>query len=284
MPIKDILVHLDATPQAEVRLDVAADLAQRHGAHVTALFVIDPFPQAMLARTSAHLGDGRDIAGLMQRGAEEARAVAEALEARLDARLRRDGISGEWRLVDGIVAAAVPLHTRYADLVILGQRDPDRRDDGEDARLVEQTLFTSGRPVLVVPYAGRFETLARHVLVAWKPSRESARAVNDALSLMAGAESVTVLTVDAEDDPDHGQEPGADIATHLARHGLPVTTRRAQGGAVGIGDVLLNQAADTGADLLVMGAYGHSRMREMILGGVTRTLLRRMTIPVLMAH
>lgn len=284
MSLKNIVVHVDNSAASSARFDLAASLARQHDAHLTALFVIDPFPSSLMVASTAGFSDGGILASLMQKMEEDAQAAAAVVEARVREILRRDGLTGKWQLISGMTATTVAQHARYADLAILGQHDPDRADEVNQTQVIEQALFTSGRPMLIVPYAGRFETAGRRALVGWNASRESARAVNDALMLMQGGEAVTILTVDAEDDSAPGDVPGADIATHLARHGLTVLTKQASGKAVGIGDVLLNQAADTGADLLVIGAYGHSRMREIILGGVTRTLLRHMTIPVLMSH
>jgi len=149
----------------------------------------------------------------------------------------------------------------------------------------DQVTLASGRPILVVPYAGHFETVGRRVLVGWNATREAARAVNDAMPLLAAAEMVTVLTIDAREGPHgHGELPGADISLHMARHGVKAGIERTVSADLSVGDVLLSRAADLGADLLVMGAYGHSRARELLLGGATRALLRSMTIPVLMSH
>jgi nucleotide-binding universal stress UspA family protein len=145
--------------------------------------------------------------------------------------------------------------------------------------------LASGRPILVVPYAGRFETVGRCVLIAWNVSREAARAVADAMPLLAAADVVTVLAVDPPPGPGgDGDLPGADIALHLGRHGVEAQIERTVSADVPIGEVLLSRAADLGADLLVMGAYGHSRTRELLLGGATRSILASMTIPVLMSH
>jgi nucleotide-binding universal stress UspA family protein len=143
----------------------------------------------------------------------------------------------------------------------------------------------AGRPILVVPYAGHFARIGQRVVIGWDASREAARAVNDAMPLLAAAEAVTVLTIDPEQSPrGHGEIPGADIALHLARHGVTAQVERTVSAGIGIGNTLLSRAADLEADLLVMGAYGHSRVRELLLGGVTRTMLTSMTLPVLMAH
>jgi nucleotide-binding universal stress UspA family protein len=177
------------------------------------------------------------------------------------------------------------LHARYVDLTILGQLDPDRGDAELIRPRPEQVTLASGRPILVVPYAGHFATVGRRVLIGWNATREATRAVNDAMPLLIEADVVTVLTIDAREGPDgHGELPGADISLHLARHGVKATVERTVSAGISAGDVLLSRAADLGADLLVIGAYGHSRVRELLLGGATRSILQSMTLPVLMSH
>lgn len=281
MPLRDILVHLDASDQGRARLDLAAGLARRHEAHLTGLFVVDI---ALPAIAAGDGGSGAAIATLLDRMRRDAIADAAAVETAFRDRLRRDGLAGEWRLVEGTAPTLVALHARYADLSILGQQNPDGGEPAAEA-IIEAALFSSGRPVLVVPYAGRFETIGRRVLIGWNASREAARAVHDALPLIGAAESATVLAVNPRPGLDgHGEEPGADIARHLARHGLAVRVEHTASGELADADVLLNRVAELPADLLVVGAYGHSRLREIVLGGVTRSLLAHMTVPVLMAH
>jgi nucleotide-binding universal stress UspA family protein len=137
----------------------------------------------------------------------------------------------------------------------------------------------------VVPYAGTFKTIGQRVLVAWNAGREATRAVNDALPLLEGAAKVTVLAINPHGGlRGHGEVPGADIALHLARHGVRAEASAIKSDDVEIGALLLSQAADLNADLIVMGAYGHSRLREVVLGGATREILRSMTVPVLLSH
>jgi nucleotide-binding universal stress UspA family protein len=277
MPIKDMLVQLDASPASARRLDFAMALAKRHEAHLIGLFVIDIVPPFS---AGADMGGGIAMAELLMRMRADALTEAASREAAFREFLRREGQAGEWRQAEGRTSALLALHGRYVDLIVLGQPEP-----GVSSVAVEAALFSTGRPVLLVPYTGPAESLGRRVLIAWNGSREAARAVNDALPLLAGAESVTVLVVDPKTGPsDHGEEPGADIALHLARHGVRVTVRRVMGDDVGVGDMLLNEVADFGIDLIIMGGYGHSRLRELVLGGATRTLLRQMTVPVLMSH
>lgn len=275
MAPKDILVHLDASPRAAMRLDVAARLAARHGAYLTGLFVVD-MPLPMVVDPA---GGGAALASLLEDLRSAALDDASKAEAAFRARCDRDGIPNEWRVEEGTTADKVTAAARSADLVVLGQPDAAQEPG---AALLDDAIFFSGRPVLVVPYAGSFSAIGRRVLVGWKPGREAARAVHDALPLLAGAELVTVLSV----NPGGGPEdlPGAAICRHLARHGIAAEARGTEAAGLAEGDALLNAAADLGADLLVVGAYGHSRLREIVLGGVTRTLLDRMTVPVLFSH
>jgi len=281
MGVKDILVHLDTTEQAATRLRLAAEMARRHAAHLTGLLVIDVMLPPL---AGGEMGGGTMLADLLEQMRQTALADAARVETAFRERLRLDGLSGEWRQVEGSTAELVALHARYADLVLLGQEDPEGSQPAAGP-VIEQALFASGRPVLLVPYAGRFESLGRRVLIGWNASREAARAVNDALPLLMQAETVTVLAINPRRGVGgHGEEPGADIALHLARHGVKVNVEHTVTSGISDAETLLNYAADLSADLLVIGAYGHSRFRELVLGGVTRTLLREMTVPVLMAH
>ena len=275
MAIRDILVHLDAAPAAAARLELAAALAQRHGARLTGLVVID----IMLPPIATPDGGGAALGPLLDAMRRDALVEAEGIRTRFEATTSRIGVAGEWRIAEGLSAELVARHGRTADLVMLGQPDPEAGAPNATA-VFEGALFSSGRPVLVVPHAGRFTEVGRRPLIAWNGQREAARAVHDALPLLAGAELAIVLTVGAEGDED----PSAEILDHLGRHDLPASAAHETAGDLDVADTLLNYAAESGADLLVMGAYGHSRLREFVLGGATRSILRQMTLPVLMAH
>jgi len=283
MPLKDILVHIESTPRATEVLRLAASLARRHDAHLIGLHVVDivlpPFAMAGgVGGSAAMLGD------MMDQLREQALAAAQPLEAAFSDLVRRDGLKGEWRQVEGPLPELVALHARYADLAVIGQPDPGNGQPGAEL-VAEQVLFSAGRPVLLVPRVGHFEDPGRRILVGWNASREAARAVNDALPVLCAAEAVTVLAVNPDRLPGaHGAEPGADIALHLARHGVTAQAEKVSAPGTPDAEALLNRASELAADLLVMGAYGHSRLREMILGGVTRRLLQSMTVPVLMSH
>ena len=282
MALKDILVHLDPTPRCATRLTVAAGLAARHGAHLTGVHVID-IPSANYFYGAAMPFVPANPEEIVDRMRAEAAEVAAPIEAAFRECLRRNGIEGEWRLVEGNPSAMVALHARYADLIVVGQ--PNHYEPQDADAVTVTTVMTSGRPVLAIPYAGEFPTIGERVLIAWNASREAARAVNDAMPLLIGAKQVTVLAINPQRGVGgHGDVPAADIALHLARHGLRAEAAHTVAKDIADGEALLSYAADLGADLIVAGAYGHSRARELVFGGVTRTLIAEMTAPVLLSH
>jgi nucleotide-binding universal stress UspA family protein len=279
MAYKDLLVHVDDTRSCAARVQAAVDLAAAHEAHLTGVYIIaDPSPAVF---ATGHVPP-EVIDSLQQR----ARERAEAALARFTEVAGRNQISFETRLDRVLyteVADALATHARYADLAIVGQADPE---DAESPRyLAEEVTLASGRPSLVIPYIGPAPTLGQRVTVAWNAGREAARAANDALPILVRAQAVDVVTVNPAEAPfGHGEEPGADIGLHLARHGVTVEVQRIDTRELDVANAILSHVADRGSDLLVMGAYGHSRLRELVLGGVTRTILHDMTVPVLIAH
>lgn len=283
MPFKDLLVHLDGSRQGANRLAYAIEWATRDNAHLTGLYTLDLVPTlAELAR--ARPGRIEQFETYAQMRATELDR-AKDVEEQFRQALQRAEIPGEWRFAEGHEAEIVALHARYADLTIVGQVDPANQGPETRRFIPEDTLLASGRPLVILPYAGKFESIGRRVLVGWKPTREAARALADALPVLEQAETVTVLTINPERGPD--AEPGiatADIALHLARHGVHVEARTTIADDIATGDVLLNEVSDCGADFLVIGGYGHARVREAMFGGVTRHILQSMTVPVLMAH
>jgi nucleotide-binding universal stress UspA family protein len=281
MNYKDLLVVLDAEPTARDRIDLAAALAERFSAHLVGLYPL-PTPQA-----PRHLGyyDPALLDPFFAELRESARSAAVNTREMFDHATGLRRLSAEWREIPEGPDADPALHARYADLAIFGQLDPERVETEPTRPRPEHVAIASGRPILIVPYAGRFENVGRRVLIAWSATREAARAVADAMPLLVSAELVTVLTVDPREGADgHGELPGADIALHLARLGVKAQIERTVSAGLPVGEVLLSRLADLGADLLVMGAYGHSRAREVLFGGATRSVLRSMTVPVLMSH
>jgi nucleotide-binding universal stress UspA family protein len=284
MGFRDILVHLDTTPRSATRLALAADLATRHSAHLIGLSIAD-IPSVDLFRGSTMPLLPASPEEVVDRMRAEAAAALVPVEAMFRERLQRDGLSGEWRSTEGNRAAVLAMHCRYVDLTVVGQPNQYEAHDSRDDAMLEAALLSSGRPILVIPFAGEFPTLGRRILVGWNASREAARALHDAMPFLTHAEVVTVLAINPRHGiGEHGDVPAADIATHLARHGVKAEAAHTVAKDIGEGEALLSYAADIGADLIVTGAYGHSRMREMVFGGVTRTLLAEMTAPVLMSH
>lgn len=279
MALKDLLVVVDDSPAAEARIDAAAQLAVRNDAHLTGLYVVGHV--ALPAYVETELPQSVRAA---QRDLEQEHA--RTLHARFDDHMRRHGLTdrSEWRALRGDPTEVTAVHGRYADLVVVGQVDP-HRDRDVPVALPQDLLFECGRPILVVPYAGTFTTIGERIVVGWNASREAARAVGDAMPLLSRANRVIVMAV----NPRHGasglgDEPGADIARHLSRHGCRVEAAHITTEQVDPGDTMLNTIAEESADLVVMGAYGRSRLRELVLGGMTRYMLQHMTVPVLMSH
>jgi nucleotide-binding universal stress UspA family protein len=284
MGFKDILVALDTARPARGRVELAAALAERFDAHLIGLYTTLP-EEGPGRRGYFDYFDRSLIDPLYREYQQKIAADGDATRRLFEEIANRRGLSAEWRAAAGYPSEITALHGRYADLIVLGQPDPEDTQAMLTRPLPQEVVLAVGRPILVVPYAGNWEEIGRHVLVGWDSSREATRAINDAMPLLAGAEAVTVLAVDpAGGSAGHGEVPGADIALHLARHGVEATIETTVSAGIGAGNTLLSRASDLGADLLVMGAYGHSRVRELLLGGATRTVLESMTLPILMAH
>jgi nucleotide-binding universal stress UspA family protein len=277
MPVKDLLVQLGPDAGSSARLDAALGLARALDARPTALYlVVDPvlslieLPPERLFR--AHREAEADQA--LAAAAKRAEKTGLALETRRET-------AGPDRL-----PALFARHARHADLVIVGRPDPMPDPEGVEVPALAETAFlTTGRPTLLVPPAGMRPGLPARVMVAWDGSREATRAVHDALPFLVQAGLVEVTVVDPE-SLGHavGAAPGADIAAHLARHGAQVEVAVVQNAGLPVGEVLLAQAAAGAADLLVMGGYGHWRLRELMLGGTTRHVIAHATLPVLLSH
>ncbi|MDM5175665.1 universal stress protein [Massilia sp. DJPM01] len=276
---KTILVHVDASPRLGARVEAAARLAIANDAHLTG--VAPTGLSAFMFPLSAMDAGMPPIAFPVA----EIRAEAERSLDLFDSVARRAGVNAPERLlVDEEVGAGLCLQARYADLLVVsppaaGDPRPFARHD-----VTEYVLLHCARPVLVLPAAGAIGAIGQRVTVAWNGSAEAVRAITSALPLLRAAAQVDLVVVAGSDRPDrYGEEPGADIALFLARHGVKVDVNVVRGGDDD-GESLLSFAAAKGADLIVMGAFGHSRFREFVLGGTTRTALRSSPIPLWMAH
>lgn len=280
MSYKTILVHVDGSPHAPARIALAASLARSQEAHLVGT--------ALSGLTAEYYRNINMTFGgpLSDEQLRRIRADSERALERFEEQVRAAGISYESRYSDDDSAAGLVLQARYADLLVLSQTDPADVTVGIGPQLPEHLALHSGRPLLLVPYAGNYPLPQRHALVAWDGSRAATRAMTDALPLLRNCARVSVVVYDHSTRYGaHGAQPGADAALYLTRHGVKVEVlQQVKAPGEDVGNALLSLAADSGADLLVMGAYGHQRWREIVLGGVTRRLLQSMTLPVLMAH
>ncbi|MCO8608997.1 universal stress protein [Burkholderia multivorans] len=277
MSYKTLLVHLDDSERCATRVALALDLAGRWNAHLIGLYVVCQDLFEPLRRPDEPLK-----LAVYERLCDQRRKEA---EGRFLAAAERAGRSVEWQAPSGNAIDAAVLHARHADLLLLGQEDPDDRMMHVARHFVEDVVMGSGRPAIVVPYAGDLRSLGRNVLIAWDGGREAARAMSDALPLLAPARFVHVETVvHGHRDPEK-TPAGIDVAAYLERHGIRAAfSSTPHDPAAGVGATLLNRITDLHADLLVMGLYSHTRMHERVLGGATRTILEAMTVPVLLSH
>ena len=296
MALKDILVGVDPSTAGEGRLKLALNLVRAHKAHITACYImreehaapspimpgvpVSPGPGILVAPQAGPTLGGTVPTPISPASREAERA--EQVEELFRTELRAHGLGGEWHLLSpGETAVFIDLAKSF-DLTILGQLSPEIRSTGFRP---DEIVIATGRPVLVVPYAGAFDTVGRRALVAWDGTREAARAANDALPLLENAEAVTVMFVGARETALEEHHPSIErMVHHLQRHGIAARAEETLHGDLRISDVLLSRAADLAVDLLVAGAYHHSQLREALVGGVSRELLDHMTVPVLMSH
>lgn len=270
-PIRSILVHVDAGPHGRARLELAAALGRAQGAEVAALYAVTPvfvemaFDVAMGAPPKALLD-------VDEYRISTARALVSAVST-------ETGVPIEWREAREAPERTTITHALCSDLVVLGQHDRANRYTGVLPDFAPWVIIGSGRPCIVVPYIGARASSFGNVLVAWKATREAAHALSAALPLLQRAQSINVAI-----DLDTTQSQKDLLQAHLRRHGVQATWHLLSGSSATAGEAILSLATDVGADLIAMGCYGHSRVREFVLGGATRTVLESMTVPVLMAH
>jgi len=276
MELKDIVVHLNASKHCGRRVDYALALAKRFNTRVAGLYVgpTSDFSYLMAAQI------GEDGWPSARAWVAEWRNVA---KLQFEHRLEAANVAADWHETEGDSATMMARFAHHADATIVGQADPNEILPISDQLVAERVVLEAGGPVLVIPYEGEASAKAQRVLVAWKASAQAARAVHDALPLLKAAEEVVVLSVNAAADRT-SQASGMMIVTHLRRHGITAALEEEDADERVVGEIILSRAEAKGTDLVVAGAYGHSRAREMILGGVTRDLLQRAKLPVFLSH
>ena len=276
--LAQLLVHMDALPNAQQRLEAARRLGQAQGAAVMALYAVMPrFVQLPFA---PEIGPG--IAASLQDIDDQQRRLARSA---FDQALATPGTAVEWAEIrDDPMMAAFAQQAFYADLMVLGQHDPSTDPSfGVPSDFAENVMLMSGKPALILPYAGLPPAvIGETVVIAWKPVREAARAVGAAMPLLKRARRVVILSWSGDDEKVVGKR--LDLRGYLRLNGVEASWQEQGNETSGLGELLLSRSFDLGADLLVMGCYGHSRAREWVLGGTSRTVLESMTLPVLMSH
>jgi nucleotide-binding universal stress UspA family protein len=270
--LKNILIHLDGSKQSNSRLQTAIGLANRHGAHLTGLYVVThpEIPTFIEAQIGGEIIDSQ-IKAAAQQGKDVLADFEKAVTAA--------GLEFECRLIEGTLTDCLVEQGRCFDLLVVGQYDPE----GAAQLMPDSLILSVGRPVLIIPYAGSFPVVGDNVIVSWDGSRPATRAVNDAMDILQAAQKVDVLSINPA-DKGLVEVSSANLVLHLARHGLKATAKQITTDEIEAADMLLSRVSDCSADLVVMGAYGHARWREYALGGFTRHMLAHMTVPVLMSN
>jgi len=279
MGYKDFIVSIDPSHEGRQRAQFAIRLAERCQASLTGYYAAPTVGEYVAAAVAGGgLSGSEPVAA---RETVQAVEAADAMAQQFEDEMKRRHLEGTWLLSGQDPVQDIARRARTADLCILSLGHPDSAVPDLQGFRPDEVILLCGRPVLGLPVANLPDEVGNEVLVAWDGSREASRAMNDALPLIARAKSVTLLTV----DPDEAMwESTEAAAVHLRRHGVAASAHRIPGGGMGIGEVILAHADYLDADLVVAGAYGHSRLREAALGGVSRTLLRQMMVPVLMSH
>ena len=280
MSYKTILVQIDDSLNVQARVEIAASIAIAQEAHLIGAVLTGV--SRFIANAVATNPDDPAITLYL----DILRQRASVCLDRFDEQVQRLGAhSFERRLVDDDAGEGISLQARYCDLAVLGQSDPNEPIRLDGAGVPDYVTMTAGTPVLIVPASGSFSGPGRHVLIAWNGSPEARRAIQGAMPLLQAAQRVEVVLFNPRERPDpSGAKPGTDVVQTLRRHGVEATLRIAHAGHGALGSALLSMATESAASLLVMGCYGHTRFREMLLGGASREILESMTVPVLMAH
>ena len=274
MSIKTILVQVNSDNEDNLHINAAIDIAVNFGAHLCGLYVMEDLNLPTYA--GAYIP-----AGVLQAHNQAERDRAKNVESEFKAMVGKAGCTSEWNCVQGFTDQQINAYARYADLIVIGQSQ-EQSVLSNEISIEDHVLIESARPVLLIPYIGVTKSTAKRVLVAWSGTRESVRAVSDALPFLKQAESVEVVSVSkSQAQSDNSLQ---DICDFLKRHGVNAQAHQVVSKDISVADTILSRAADHNIDLIVMGAYGHSRLREYVFGGATHYMLKHMTVPVLMSH
>jgi nucleotide-binding universal stress UspA family protein len=281
MTLKNIEVFVDATPEGEKRIDYAATLAHQCGAHLAGIHVVSAVRPEY--RSDYYVIGEKAIQSMFAARKAADEAATSNVRRHFEAISAKHDLSAEFRVIRrGGPDEDITLSSLHSDLVVIGQRE---LQELKGYASPEKLLLSSGSPILVIPSDWKSGSIGNKILVGWNASREARRAVADALPFLVAATSVTLLVVDSDERASqHGEEPGADIALYLARHGARVEVEQVFSQGSRVADIILSFARDHGVDLIVIGAYSHARSVEMMFGGVTRTLLKLAPVPVLMSR
>ncbi|MET0710650.1 MAG: universal stress protein [Tardiphaga sp.] len=280
MAIKSLIVFVDASPVGDARTRYAVRLAAEHDAHLIGVFIA---PTGWKRNPADGFVTGAvAVREMVERHSLFEREAAAAAIEHFETLAGRERVRCEFRSIETSNAdELVRLHSLHSDLVVVGYPSPGGLPaQGTPAAM----LLATGVPFLIVPDTWTSDSVASKIVFAWNASREARRAISDALPLMKTAQSVAVLVIDPKKNASHGEQPGADVAHYLCRHGVIATVEQRQSNGVAVADVIREFAVNEGSDLIVLGAYSHARTREFIFGGVTRSLLKNITVPTLIAH
>jgi len=277
MAIKNILIHIDSSSSCKHRLNAAIQLALQHKAQLSGIYVIPDFPEPTYYEAQISV----DIIAEIDK---EALETAKLTQRKYINIASKAGFSLTVDIVKGNLISVLDDYAKFNDLLVLGQSNPDESQIMSEA-LADNLVLEAGTPCLVVPHTSFREFAAKRILVAWNASREAARTLKDALPILTVADYVEVLLVNPpQHEADKDNAHGKSVSSFLVQHGIKPVIEVITGSKTKPGDSIIARASEVSADMIVMGAYGHSRLREIILGGVTRKLLRQMTVPVFISH
>lgn len=281
MSYKDLLVHLDDSEICAERVEAAVALAKREGARITGIAL------ALESTISTYIGIDFP-SSLTEAQQEIVQKAAESAVEKFETTAKEAGVEFISRIIkcQGTKAPArMAFFARHADLIFVGQPQPDAKGKDFQESLLEHVLHNSGRPVYVVPYIGRYSTKVRRAVIAWDGGKKAVRAVNDAIPMLKARKEVDVLVINPKSrGDDFGGSQGENLVAHLARYGVNAKVVVRTNPEISVDTIIQNHISDSGADLLVMGAFGHSRLREKAFGGVTESILHQMIVPVLMSE